>query len=388
MRVRPMTELLKRPAFLSLALSAVLAAVAVAASMLFIYASGISPGTAFRTYVQGAFGTWTQTAGTVSQAVPLTMVALAWIVVFRGGRLQIGFPGQITVGGIAAAAIVLNVHVAGGVALALAVAGAALAGALYAGIAAGMFVRWRANEILSTLLLNLIAVQLVDWLVNGPMQQSGGGLAQTGAFPPNSIWPTFLGQPTLHWDVVLIPIVLLIVGTMLKSTDFGLRLRLTGANPVAARYAGIPVVRVGVIAMLISGALAGLAGSSLVLASDNSAMASGFEAGFGFEGIVVALLARNSPLGAVASALYFSALGQGNSLVQAELGVPSALLYITQSIVILVLLGSTAILDRLRLSRGALTVVPSGDVEALSGASEERLIAAASPLSTFPREDS
>lgn len=376
-----------RVALLSVGLSATLAALAVAVSMVFIYASGVSPGSALRAYVQGAFGSWTQTAGTVSHAVPLMIVALAWIVVFRGGRLQIGFPGQITVGGIAAAAVVLDVHAVGAVALALALVAAVMAGAVYAGIAAGMFVRWRTNEILSTLLLNLIAVELLDWLVNGPMQAAGGGLAQTDVFSVNSVWPSFFGQPTLQWDIILVPIVLVVISALLTLTSFGLRLRLTGANPVAARYAGIPVVQIGVVAMLISGGLSGLAGSSLVLASGNPSMAGGFEAGYGFEGIVVALLARNSPLGSVASALYFSALGQGNSLVQAELGVPSALLYITQSIVILVLLASTAILDRLQAGRGLKGVDRVGETQSVPGEAEDLVVAAMSPFSPFPRDD-
>jgi simple sugar transport system permease protein len=139
----------------------------------------------------------------------------------------------------------------------------------------------------------------------------------------------------------------LIVWFVLQRTAFGFELRLTGANEEAARHAGIGTVRVTVLAFLASGALAGLAGSSLILAGESGSMADNFSAGYGFAGIVVALLARNSPLGVVPAALLFAFLRQGGGLMEARVGISSAVVGITQGLVILLVASASFLFERL-----------------------------------------
>ena len=135
---------------------------------------------------------------------------------------------------------------------------------------------------------------------------------------------------------------------LLERTSFGFAIRLTGANAVAARHAGVATTAVTVGALLISGGMAGLAGASLLLGGESTSMTDNFSAGFGFTGIVVALLARGSPWGVIPAALLFAALRQGGGLVEARAGISSALVLITQGLVIVFVAGSQFLLDRQR----------------------------------------
>lgn len=138
-------------------------------------------------------------------------------------------------------------------------------------------------------------------------------------------------------------------------TTVGFRLRLTGASEETARYAGTRTVRVGALAIVASGAIAGLVGSSLILGSESGVMADGFSANYGFDGIVAALLARNSPAGCIPAALLFAALRQGGGLMEARVDVSSSLVLITQGLVVVLLAGSPLLLSRFRGRRSRLT---------------------------------
>jgi simple sugar transport system permease protein len=141
------------------------------------------------------------------------------------------------------------------------------------------------------------------------------------------------------------------VSLLLKRTVFGFHLRLTGANEEAARHAGVNTVLVAASALVISGGLAGIAGSSLVLASETHSLSDGISAGYGFEGIVVALLARNSPVGVLPAALLFAVFRQSGGLLEARLGISSDLVLITQGIVVLLVAGAGLIVERQRAVR-------------------------------------
>jgi simple sugar transport system permease protein len=332
--------------------STLIAVIAIAIAMLIVAISGKSPSQALQALWDGAFGSTAQIASTVNAMVPLVLVALGWIFAFRGKRVNVGLEGQMLIGGAVSAAIALKltglpivVH------LSLAVAGGLVGGALYAGIAAWMWARRDVNEIVSTLMLNLIAVQVISWLVRAPLQIPGADLSQTAPFPDSSRWPQIIANTALNWDVLVPIAALLATAFVLARTTFGFRLRLTGANEEAARHAGVQVRRVGVMALLISGALAGLAGSSVLIGGQTGTMTDGFAASIGFEGIAVALLARNSPVGVLPAALLFAVLQQGGGLMEARLGIPSNLVLITQGIVIVLVAGGAFLLRRRRVAR-------------------------------------
>ncbi|MCC6338693.1 MAG: ABC transporter permease [Acidimicrobiia bacterium] len=319
----------------------------VAISMGVIAVSGNDPVAAMRALWDGAFGGRTQIAGTLSKMIPLMLVALGWIVAYRARRVSIGFEGQILAGGILATWVGLSfsslpmvIH------LPLAVLAGVVGGALWAGIAAVLWARRSVNEIISTLLLNLIAIQIVNWLVRGPFQESTGTFPRSGPIAPSARWPELIEHTPLSWDFPLALATVFGIWFVLKRTTFGFRLQFTGANEEAARYGGIDTRSVTVIALVVSGALAGLAGSSLLLGGESRSMSDNFSANYGFEGIVVALLARNHPIACIPAALLFALLRQGGGLMEARVGVPSSVVMITQGLVILLVAGSGFLLDQ------------------------------------------
>ena len=317
-----------------------IAAVALLIGLMFVAASGVSPTDAVTSLWDGAFGTSESFAGVLAKMVPLILVALGWIFVFKAGRFHVGFPGQIIVGGIFATFVgirwadaPLAIH------LPAAVVAAILGGMLYAGIAAWLWARRGVNEILSTLLLNLIALQLLDYLVTGPMRAEGV-IPTTDPITDSARWPELYAF-ALHWDIVLVPVIVAAAAFILSRTRFGARVRLLGANERFARNCGVSVHRVGAGTIVLSGGLAGLAGASILLAGDDPGMSGEFEGNYGFDGIAVALLARNSPWATLPAALLVAVLRQGGDLMEAQLGVSSALIDVTQGIVILLVLGAT-----------------------------------------------
>ncbi|MDH3730263.1 MAG: ABC transporter permease [Acidimicrobiia bacterium] len=328
-------------------------------SFLIIALNGEDAGEAARALYDGSFGTRQQAAATVSRALPLVLVALGWIVAFSARRINVGFEGQILAGGIAAtcAALYLEglpapLHLAVGVVFGI------LGGAMYAAIAAVLWARRGVNEIVSTLLLNFVALQLFGWLIRGPWQGRGTRRAGTRLIPETARWPNLIERSPLNYDLLVVIGLVFIVAFVLRRTSFGLALRLTGANVEAARAAGVRTVRVGALSLVISGALAGLAGADLVLGGETGAVQEGFASTFGLEGIVVALLAQNQPWAVAPSALLLASLRQGGSLMEARVGIPAELLLITQGVVVLVVIASTTAVRRMR----AAPIAPPPDV--------------------------
>lgn len=322
-------------------------------SMAIIAAFGGPPVSAIRNLWIGAFGSSQQIGGTLSYLAPLVVVAIGWILVTSVGRISVGFDGQILVGGIMATTV--GVSFAGlptYLHLPLGILAAIVGGAIWAGIAAWLWAARRVNEIIATLLLNFIAAKIVGWLVRGPLQESTGSYPQSSPLWPTARWPALLPNTPLAGDIFFALLLVAIAPLVLRGTGFGYRLRLTGANDEAARHAGIDTKRITVAALVISGALAGLAGSSLILAGQTGVMTDGFNQNLGFYGIVVALLARNSPVGALPAALLVGALLQGGPYMQAQVGISSALVSLTQGLVVVFVAGSV-FLNRRRGGAGA-----------------------------------
>jgi simple sugar transport system permease protein len=329
-------------------LSVAVAIAALLVAMLFVVASGVSFSRGASAFVDGAFGSNLNVAGTLAKMVPLTLVALGWIVVFKAGRFHVGFPGQILVGGLFVSIVALKIHVPIVIHLPLVLIAGMVGGALYAGIAAWLWAKRGVNEILSTLLLNLVAAQILAWWVREPFHDKTTPLPLTPSLPDSSRWPELITNTDLHWDIVLVPIAALAIAFLLARTLFGFRSRLVGAGEGVARHAGISPERVGSRAILLSGALAGLAGSSLVVAGSTPQMGEDFGANYGFTGIAVALLARNSPLAAVPAALLFAALEQGGGGMEGTVGISSSLVDFIQGLMIILVLGATTLLYMVR----------------------------------------
>ncbi len=327
----------------------VLLAIAIAMLAVLLIATGHEVMPALSAMVRGAFGSYYAiTSATIVRMVPLALAGLAVSVAFRAGILNVGAEGQLLVGAAAATAIsgtLLGVPWFIGIPVML-VAGA-MAGGVWAAIAGALRLRFGVLEVISTIMLNFVAQYLTGWLVRGPLQEPTRVNPQSVTLASELQMPVLLEGTRLHAGILLVVIVAVGVWWWLRSTASGFRLRAVGATQTAAASAGgIDVPRTMFGAFLMSGVLAGLAGS-VEYTGITYALYENFSPGYGYTAIAVALLARLHPLGVLATALLFGALEAGANAMQRDAGVPNVVVSVVEALLILLVLAA----DRWRPSR-------------------------------------
>ena len=306
---------------------------------------GVNPVTAYAAMFKGAFGTVSGLTQTLTKATPLLLVALGICIAFRGGVINIGAEGQIILGAISAAAVALSFPTLPGIILIPLTLGAGvLGGAAWGGIAGVLKARFGVNEILSTVMLNAIALQLMNYLLRGPMldpeQIAAGTNIPQSATLPDQVWLLRLVPRTqLHAGLILAIVLAVVVYIFLWRTTIGYRIRAVGLNPSAARYAGIPVKSYMALAMILSGAFAGLAGAVEVTGVHHR-MIEGLSGGYGFSGIVTALFGKLHPLGAIPASIIFGGLLTGADKMQRTVQVPSSLIVVIEGLIVLFVVAS------------------------------------------------
>jgi simple sugar transport system permease protein len=288
---------------------------------------------------QGSFGSWYAfTSATLVRAVPLIVIGLGIALAFRGGALNIGAEGQFYAGAIAATWV--GLHVAGRipeVAIPAVLAAAVLAGAAWVAVPVWLRHRFGVLEVISTLLLNFVAESLVSLMVQGPLQESQHIYPQSDPISDAARLPILPGT-RLHAGLALALAAAAAMWYVFARTLWGFQLRAVGAGPRAAEISGrIDARRVGAVALLVSGALAGLAGG-IEVSGVSYALFQNLSPGYGFTGIAVALLARLHPAGVVATGVLFGALEAGAGAMQRDAGVPAVAVYVVEAVVILVVL--------------------------------------------------
>ncbi len=301
---------------------------------LIILAMGANPLTGYHALVTGGFvGSYALTS-TAVKAVPLLLVGVGICIAFRANVLNIGGEGQIAMGGLASTATALALPNLPSILLIPLVLLAGAAGGAVWGAIPGLFKAYRnVNEILSTIMLNLVAVQLVNYLLSGPMIDRSESFAVVGRIPqtrllsPNSWLPILIPGTQFHLGVVIAVLVAIAAWVLLRRTSFGFRIRSVGLSTAASNYAGMPVKRTITMALTLSGAMCGLAGAMLVFGSISHRMVTdgtltGFTGSDGFYGIVVALFAGLSPLWTILSAYLFAGMLVGGVSLGIALGVP------------------------------------------------------------------
>jgi simple sugar transport system permease protein len=273
--------------------------------------------------------------------VPVLIVALGVIITSRAGIVNIGPEGQLLIGGLCGAAVSLRMAVPGALMVPATLVAAAAGGAAWAGIAA-LLRYWRnVDVVISTLLLNFLAIQLVSFAVNRPylLQEklTGGGTASPTSDPiPNDARLPLLGQTgtmTFTSGTIIALVGLVVVGLMVTRSRWGFRLRMLGLNADAARRAGVRAAALGTGALLLSGAFAGLAGG-VVLSDRAFRIQTGFSNNMGFNGLLVALIARRNPWATVPVAILFGILRAGGGFV-ATTGVPRYVVDVMQALIVL-----------------------------------------------------
>jgi simple sugar transport system permease protein len=308
---------------------------------------------------------------TLVWATPYIFGGLAVALAFKAGLFNIGVEGQIGAGslasvyvGYAMTGIPFPWH------MLLAVLAGTAAGALWGAIPGILKARTGAHEVIVTIMLNYVIIQMTSFLVSGPMKDPNPLIAnaQTPKILQSARLPPLLPDPQyrVHWGFVIAIIAAIGVWWLLQKSTLGFEIRTVGANPQAARYAGIAVGRTMALAMAISGGLAGLAGS-LEVVGLNFYHSAGFSVGYGFDSIAVALLGRADPFGVLPSALLFGALRAGSSRMQFLSQIPIDIIDVIQALVLIFVAAPALIrwLYRVRVPREAASV--TGEVQLTSG---------------------
>jgi len=279
-------------------------------------------------------------SGTMVRAVPLALLGAGLCIAFRAGVFNIGGEGQLLLGAIAATAVGLGLGQFGPLSLLIALALSAAAGALWAGVAAGLRLRFGVLEVISTIMLNFVAANIVAYLVRGPLQEPTDTYPQTELIPAAARLPQLIPDTRLHAGIVLAVLACLGGWWLLQRTAAGFRVRAIGASPTAALAAGrIKVDRVAAGALMTSGALGGLAGG-VEVTGVTFALYENLTPGYGFAAIAVAILARLRPQWVLASAFLFAALETGALGMQRDAGVPSVVATAIEAVVILAAIGA------------------------------------------------
>lgn len=344
-----------------------LAAAALVLLTLLLIATGHDPGPALSALFRGAFGSsYALLSATPVRAVPLALAGLAVAIAFRAGILNVGAEGQLLMGATAAAGVAAIAAARPGIPAAvimLTMLGAgAGTGALWAGVAAWLRQRFGVLEVISTIMLNFLALYLVGYLVRGPLQEPTRVNPQSETLPAALHLPVLVPGSRLHAGVLLTVALAALAWWWLRNTASGFRIRAVGANRAAAASAGlINVARTVAGAFLVSGALAGLAGA-VQYSSVTYALYENFSPGYGYTAIAVALLARLHPLGVLATALLFGALETGANAMQRDAGVPDVVVSVVEATLILLVVAA----DRWRAHRavGAISTTSAVPVEA------------------------
>ena len=322
---------------------AMLAALLVGVVLLLLL--GSDPIEAYSALIRGALGNVSGITQTLTKATPLLLVGLGICIAFRGGVINIGGEGQIVVGALAATAFAVGFEkLPGLILLPLTLLSGAAAGLVWGGIPGLLKARLGVNEILTTVMMNQIALRLMNFLLRGPLLDpehvaAGTSIPQSATLP-ESVWlPRLVPRTLFHSGVFLAVLLALAVYFLLWRTTIGYRIRAVGLNPNASRYAGIPVPKYVTLSLALSGMLCGLAGTVEVLGVHHR-MLEGLSGGYGFSGIVAALFGKLHPLGAIPASALFGALLVGADKMQRAVQVPSALAIALQGLVVLFVVSS------------------------------------------------
>lgn len=333
---------------LAVLFSFVIGAIAIASMGTSVIDAGVA-------FWNGAFGNAYVISASLNRAVVLGLVGLGFVFAARAGLTNVGGEGQIAIGGIVSTAVCLNpsvVELPFGFAYILPLLIATMAGGLWGALPGYLKVRVGTNEVISTLLLSFIGIWLLYWCVQSesllrqPMTTSAT-LPESLPIPMATQVPLLTGSyaspVTLGLPIALI--IALIVGVLLSRSIFGFNLKAVGLNSVAATRSGISYKFYTIIALFVAGALGGLAGA-LMLQGEQYSLKAGFSSGYGFDGLVVGLLARNSVLGVIAAALLFGFMRSGGITMEMTASVPSALGNIIQGLIVVSIAGAAYYMDR------------------------------------------
>lgn len=323
-----------------------------------ILALGHDPGRAFRAVLTNSFRNQTGMVQTLHKWVPLTLLALAFAIPLGAGRFNIGGEGQMILGatGAVAVGIVLS-DLPIFILLPLLIIAGVLAGALWAAVSAWLMQRYHVNEILSTVLLNFVSFEVMDYIASVVWSDPGAGGAVTYPIGEGGVLPG-IGKPPMHLGVLLTLVLSVLVAIYARRSVAGFELRAVGLNERASALHGIRTGRVAVLSMIVAGAFAGLAGA-IEVAGVHQRMLEGIQSNFLLLGIIIGLMARGSLTAVPFVAFGIAVLEVGAGSMQRVSGTPVEMVLILEGLILFFLLMSDVIMSRLRAAR-ALRSRPQG----------------------------
>jgi ABC-type uncharacterized transport system permease subunit len=335
---------------------------------LVILMAGGNPLYAYLGLFQGAFGSAKAWSETAVWASPYIFAGLAVALAFKGGLFNIGAEGQLALGAVAAAWVgyalpdVLGMSLPAIIHLPLAIGFGIFAGALWGAIPGALKAYTGGHEVINTIMMNYIALNMVSFLLNGPMKDPNpqNVSARTPLIAESARVPVIFEGFRIHWGFILALLVAGLVWWLLWKTTLGFEIRTVGLNPDAAKYAGINVKKTIILTMALSGALAGLAGV-IEVTGLNYRHELGFSVGYGFDAIAIALLGKTHPLGVVLAAILFAGMRNGATRMQFLTQIPVDVISVIQALILLFVAADAIIRyiyrirareDRLVLTRG------------------------------------
>jgi len=329
---------------------------------------GGDPILAYKGLIEGSFSSAKTLSETAIWATPYIFAGLAVALAFKGGLFNIGAEGQLAVGAVFSSLIGyalpgwLGFDLPAIIHLPLAILVGALMGGLWAGIVGWLKAYTGGHEVINTIMMNYIALNTTSFLVNGVMKDPSptNVIARTPLIAESARIPTIFEGLRVHWGFVLALLMAYFIWWLLNKTTLGFEIRTVGLNPDAAQYAGINVKRIIVLTMVLSGMLAGLAGSVEVTGL-NYRHELGFSQGYGLDAIAIALLGKSHPLGIVLASILFAAMRNGATRMQFLTQLPVDLISVLQALILLFVAADTIIRYIYRIkSKGERVVLTRG----------------------------
>jgi ABC-type uncharacterized transport system permease subunit len=299
--------------------------------------SGTNPLQAYSALAEGAFGSRDAIIETLIKAAPYVLAGLGIALAFRGGLFNIGIQGQLFMGSVFAVVAGYSVELPAIVHIPFALLVGMIGGALWGAIPGYLKARQGAHEVITTIMMNYIASRIISWALtsSGPLRAPRTVVPETRAVFESARLPMLIPESRLHAGVIVALLAAVVVFWLLWRTVLGFEIRTVGANPSAARYAGINVEGTIILTMTISGALAGLGGAIQVMGLAPFNFTTGFNVGLGFDSIAVAVLGGIHPFGVTLSAFLFGAMDAGSRLMQLRTKVPIDIVTIVQGLILM-----------------------------------------------------
>lgn len=308
---------------------------------LFVQIAGKDPIAAAGVFLDRSLGRWDGLSEVVVRAIPLTLAGLGISFAFRARMFNVGADGQLIVGAILAVWVALAIPgVPAWLLLPLFLVVGALGGALWGGLAGWLRARYNASEIIVTIMLNYIALQILSWAIRGPLQESMKVFPRSDAVPDGILLGTLVDGARLHSGLFIALAATVAAFLVLRYSVFGYQLVAVGSSRASARVGGIADGRIMILSMVASGGFAGLAGAVEILGI-HGRLQDDFAGGVGITAIAVALLARLNPLAVPFAALLFGVISVGSGALQRDMGIPLPLIYIIEGLVIVAFLVSS-----------------------------------------------